>query len=161
MVGLLLSQQFAQPESGDNIAWQLLKLLLIFGIVVYLAIFVTRLWVQRGAGIATGPKQHLRLIEHLPLGAGKGLCLVKVMDQVLLLSVTDKAITVLREFPMSPELEVTPTAQNPSRLVRILSQLTGRESAVREESSEARQQSNQEFARELRERLHKLKEPKS
>lgn len=161
MVGLLISQQLAEPATVDF--WQIAYALFMFGLVVYLAIIVTRLWAKKGAGIATGPKQHLRLLEHLPLGAGKGLCLIKVLDAVLLVSVTDKAITVLQEFPMSPELEPAPNTTNaivlPAWLVKVLPQGKAAGGTANEQTGQP-VQPDQGFARELRERLRQLKEPK-
>lgn len=161
MVGLLISQQLAQPAKIDF--WQIAYALFMFGLVVYLAIIVTRLWAKKGAGIATGPKQHLRLLEHLPLGAGKGLCLVKVLDAVLLVSVTDKAITVLQEFPMSSEFELPPNTTSaialPAWLAKVLPQSKAAGGTANEQTEQP-VQLDQGFARELRERLRQLKEPK-
>lgn len=161
MAGLLISQQLAEPATTTF--WQIAYALFMFGVVVYLAIIVTRLWAKKGAGIATGPKQHLRLLEHLPLGAGKGLCLVKVLDAVLLVSVTDKEITVLQEFPMSPEFELPPDTTNaialPAWLAKVLPQGKAVGGAANEQTAKPAR-SDQGFARELRERLRQLKDPK-
>lgn len=163
MVGLLVSQQLDQTATSGSIFWQIMYSLFMFGVVVFLAIIVTRLWVKKGAGIATGPKQHLRLLEHLPLGAGKGLCLVKALDSVLLVSITDKAITVLQEVPMSPEFELPPTTANaitlPGWLTKMLTQ--GKAIVGVAEQGAPPVQSNQGFAHELRERLRQLKEPRT
>ena len=161
MVGLLVTQQFAQPERWDGIAWLMIKSLVAFGIVVYLAITVTRLWVRKGAGIVTGPKRHLHLIEHLPLGAGKGIFLVKVLDAVLLISVTDKSIAVLQEFPMSPEFEVSDAASTSNWLEQFISKLREKASATDDASSQQSPPSSLNFAQELRQRLNRLKEPRS
>ena len=164
MAGVLMSQQLTQSTVGGEFFWQLLYSLFMFGLVVLLSIVVTRLWVKKGAGIATGPKKHLRLLEHLPLGAGKGLCLVKVLDSVLLVSITDKAITVLQEFPMTPEFEIeTTTATNnimslPGWLARVLQ--SGKGASDTGDQTAPLSQQSQNFAHELQERLRRLKEPK-
>lgn len=163
MAGLLVSQQFAQLEQSSSVVWQTIRLLLMFGLVVFLAVITTRLWVKKGAGIATGPKHHLRLLEHLPLGAGKGLCLVKVLDTVLLVSVTNEAITVLQEFPMSPEFDFPANAANSLTVPAWLSKLWSKGPASIESTAGATkppEQPDQGFARELRQRLQRLKEPK-
>jgi len=161
MVGLLVTQQFAQAERWDSIAWQIIKSLIAFGIVVYLAVIVTRLWVKKGAGILTGPKRHLQLLEHLPLGAGKALCLVRVKDEVLLVSVTEKEVAVLQEFDTSPEFEVPAAVSTPNWIEGLLSQVKEKLSAARNPSGQANPSVGENFAQELRQRLNKLKEPRS
>lgn len=164
MAGLLVSQQMAQSEQLGDLVWQLFKLLFVFGLVVFLAVIVTRLWVTKGAGIATGPKRHLRLLEHLPLGTGKGLCLVKVVDKVLLVSITDKAVTVLQEFPMSSEFDLPLNAANGASLSGWLAKLWPRAQADTTDKAQPvirSVQAEHSFASELRQRLQRLKEPKS
>ena len=153
-----MSQQLTQSTVGGEFFWQLLYSLFMFGLVVLLSIVVTRLWVKKGAGIATGPKKHLLLLEHLPLGAGKGLCLVKVLDSVLLVSITDKAITVLQEFPMTPEFEIETTTALPGWLARVLQPGKGASDTADQTAPLSLQSRN--FAHELQERLRRLKEPK-
>lgn len=161
MAGLLISQQLAEPPATTF--WQIAYALFMFGLVVFLAIIVTRLWAKRRAGIVTGPRQHLRLLEHLPLGTGKGLCLVKVLDAVLLVSVTDEAITVLQEFPMSPEFELpshtTNTLTLPAWLAKILPWGKATDSA-NQQAAQQPVQPDSGFAHELQERLRRLQEPK-
>lgn len=165
MAGLLVSLQVAAAEKLEQSSWQaftsslwqIFIFLCIFGLVIFLAIIVTRFWVRQGAGIsAAGSRHHLRLLEHQPLGTGKGLCLVKVVDTVLLLSVTDKEITVLKELPWTTELDVaTPAAKGilPRWLANLLPnanpEVTSNDDQVPEPESG--------FAKELRQRLERLK----
>lgn len=164
MVGLLIAEQLSSPEAKTGGIWQTLYILFMFGLVVFLAVIVTRLWAKRGAGIATGPKRHLSLLEYVPLGGvGKGLCLVKAVDAVLLISISDQEIKIIKEYPFTSEFADMPSGRNmpalPDWLTKLLPDRKTADQAV--ESNANDPGPRQDFAAELRARLDKLKEPKA
>lgn len=86
-------------------AWQALKLLAGFAVVIGLAFWGTRLLGPR-TGISVGGR-HVKIVEVVSLGHNRLICLVKVGSGYLLLGVSDHAICNLGDYdvlePLDPE----------------------------------------------------------
>lgn len=84
-------------SAGAGSTWKLLGQLaeigLLFALVVALAYYVTRFLARRLPGLGG---RHLRLLEQLPLGHNRAVCLVEVAGEVLVLGVTEHQVSLLR-----------------------------------------------------------------
>ncbi|MEW6243658.1 MAG: flagellar biosynthetic protein FliO [Bacillota bacterium] len=100
-------------------AWQLVQLffyLIVFAVLGRLAL----VWYGKNRLGAWGGRRMV-LVETLPLGPNRLLCLVRVHDRFLLLGVSEQTVNVLREFDRIPEPE-----QDRESYVTIFSQLLKR-----------------------------------
>lgn len=94
-------------------AWQtgqLLQLLFYLGLVFGLAYLAARFLGRRFAGYSQG--RYLRLIEVVPLGPNRNLCLASVAGKVLVLGVSERGITclaVVEENELIGDREAWPT----------------------------------------------------
>lgn len=83
-------------------------LLLLLGLLWGCLWCVRRFGLSRRMASSTGlPRNALQIEAQLPLGARKGVMLVRCLDKRLLLGVTEQHITFLTEFPLS-ETSSTP-----------------------------------------------------
>ena len=81
----------------------LISLFAIFGFVVVMAYFAARFLGGRFANHLAG--RGSRILDHLPLGPNRSVCVVEMADRVLLLGVTEHMITMLSEITDSEEIE--------------------------------------------------------
>ena len=81
----------------------LVSLFAIFGFVVVMAYFAARFLGGKFAQHMTGSGG--RILEHLPLGPNRSVCIVEMADRVFLLGVTEHSITLLSEITDPEEVE--------------------------------------------------------
>ena len=102
--------------------WQILYFAVALAVVLLLAVAVTRLWAKHSLGVLVGARRHLQLLEQLPLGGNKSLVLVRVLDTVWLLVVTEQNVVVLQEMENSPEFDPDVSAAGKPRWASWLGQ---------------------------------------
>jgi flagellar protein FliO/FliZ len=85
----------ATPDHSFAYLPTIIFYLLCFVAVLFLASLVTR-WLGRKVGGGSG--RHLRLVETLPLGPNRTLHLVSVGQQLFLVAVADRNVTMLAEI---------------------------------------------------------------
>ncbi len=78
-------------------------------LIIYLVVFavlgrLVLIWYSKNRpGAVRG--RHMVLVETLPLGPNRLLCLIRVNDRFLLLGISENSVNVLREFDELPEPE--------------------------------------------------------
>jgi len=80
---------------GVNMAWQVVQIVVCLAAVAALAWLTTRLLARQR--MAAGRAGHLALVDSLPLGKDRHVCLVRAGREYLLLGVAEHQITLLRE----------------------------------------------------------------
>lgn len=93
--------QSSQSSWVSTIAY-LFSLLVVFLFVSGMAYFVSKLIGQKLGGV--GLSKSSRVLESLPLGANKSLCIVEMAGKVMLIGVSDHNITLLKEI--TDEMEI-------------------------------------------------------
>ena len=84
--------------------WLFIRLIIALPLVLVLAYFSIKYGLARGRGFATGAqRRHMRVVEHLPLGAKGGLALVEIGGRYYLVAFQENNITMLKEFDTLPE----------------------------------------------------------
>jgi len=103
-------------EKSSNFLTRLLNMTTSLIIVCLLIYVVLKLFYAKGSGILPQPKKNLSVLEQIQLQPQKTifLSLVKIGGKVLLLGVTEKEISVLREFEKEEFISVTKTVQEES-----------------------------------------------
>lgn len=105
--GYLSGYDNTDPKPSQMSWWStlayLISLVAVFAFVVVMAYFVSKFLSGRATkqASASGGK----LMEHLPLGPNKSVCVVEIGGKVLLLGVTDHQITLLGEIEDLEEIE--------------------------------------------------------
>jgi flagellar biosynthetic protein FliO len=142
-----------------SLLWQVFYFLFMLGLVVLMSIVVTRWWVKRSGPGAPKPGRNLELLEFMPLGSGKGLYLVRVPEAIWLVGVTEHGINLLREYPPTVELTAVVKGNSALPMPNWLTQLVSPK-AKQEETAKRTSREENEFTRQLMERLQQLKEPR-
>lgn len=98
--GYLSGYEEAEPKPTAVSWWStlayLISLLAVFAVVVIMAYFTAKFIGGRfNARMATGGG---RVLENLPLGPNRSVCIVEIAGRVFLLGVTDGSITLLSEI---------------------------------------------------------------
>lgn len=93
--------QSAQSSWISTVAY-LFSLLMVFFFVAGMAYFASKLIGQKLSG--SGLSKSSKVLESLPLGANKSLCVVEMADKVMLIGVSDHNITLLKEI--TDEMEI-------------------------------------------------------
>lgn len=105
--GYLAGYENADPRPTAVSWWStlayLVSLLAIFGFVVVMAYFAARFLGGKFAQHMTGSGG--RILEHLPLGPNRSVCVVEMANRVFLLGVTEHSITLLSEITDPEEVE--------------------------------------------------------
>ena len=101
--------QYQEPQSPTHSSWlstvaYVFSLLVTFALVIGLAYFASRFLGQRMGGLA-GVGAASKVLRVIPLGQNKGIYLVDIANQVLVLGVTEHSITVLKEITEASEVE--------------------------------------------------------
>lgn len=79
----------------QSLVLQLVEVCLLFAAVLALAYYTTRYVGRRFPGLGV---RHMRLIEQLPLGPKRAVCLVRVAGRVLVIGATDAQVTLLQSI---------------------------------------------------------------
>lgn len=105
--GYLAGYENADPRPTAVSWWStlayLVSLFAIFGFVVVMAYFAARFLGGKFAQHITGSGG--RILEHLPLGPNRSVCVVEMANRVFLLGVTEHSITLLSEITDPEEIE--------------------------------------------------------
>ncbi len=92
----------AQVSWWSTLAY-LVSLFAVFAFVVVMAYFASKFLGGRFGQAVSG--QGGRILEHLPLGPNRSVCVVELADRVFMLGVTEHSITLLREITDAEEIE--------------------------------------------------------
>ncbi|MCL5677138.1 MAG: flagellar biosynthetic protein FliO [Firmicutes bacterium] len=79
-----------------SLAWQLVEIGLLFGLVLVLAYLTTRFLARRMTPHSVG--RSFRMLDQLPLGPNRALFLVEVGGRALVVGATEQALSVLTTF---------------------------------------------------------------
>lgn len=105
--GYLAGYENADPHPSQVSWWStlayLISLFAVFAFVVVMAYFASRFLSGRFRPVMNG--QGGRILEHLPLGPNRSVCVVELAERVFLLGVTEHSITLLREITDAEEIE--------------------------------------------------------
>ncbi|MFA6849739.1 MAG: flagellar biosynthetic protein FliO [Selenomonadaceae bacterium] len=105
--GYLSGYETADPRPTQASWWSTLayviSLLLVFAFVLVLAYFASRFLSGRFAAIT--PQSEGRILEHLPLGPNRSVCVVELASRIFVLGVTEQSITLLKEIVDVNEIE--------------------------------------------------------
>lgn len=105
--GYLSGYESADPRPTQSSWWStlayVLSLLLVFAFVLVLAYFASRFLSGRFT-VAT-PQSEGRILEHLPLGPNRSVCVVELANRIFVLGVTEHSITLLKEVVDAAEIE--------------------------------------------------------
>ena len=105
--GYLSGYENADPKPSQMSWWSTLayviSLVVVFAFVVVMAYFASKFLGGRfGQSINNNGG---RLLEHLPLGPHKSVCVVELAGKTLMLGVTDQQVTLLGEVTDPEEIE--------------------------------------------------------
>lgn len=105
--GYLAGYENVDPKPTASSWWStlayLVSLFAIFGFVVVMAYFAARFMGGKFARHITGSGG--RILEHLPLGPNRSVCVVEMANRLFLLGVTEHSITLLSEITDPEEIE--------------------------------------------------------
>ncbi|MCR5175916.1 MAG: flagellar biosynthetic protein FliO [Anaerovibrio sp.] len=105
--GYLAGYENTDPQPSQMSWWStlayLISLLAVFAFVVVMAYFASKFLGGRFAN-ATGQSGG-KILEHLPLGPNKSVCVVELGGKTLMLGVTDHQVTLLGEVTDPEEIE--------------------------------------------------------
>lgn len=105
--GYLAGYENTEPRPTSVSWWSTLayfvSLLAVFGFVLFLAYYASKFLSGRFAQAATDNGG--RILEHLPLGPNRSVCVVELAGRIFVLGVTEHSITLLREVTDPDEIE--------------------------------------------------------
>ena len=104
-------------QAAGSMVWMILKtfgLLVVIIALIILTLNVMRRFIRPGGGSGR-TSDSLKVIGTLFLEPKKGIYLVKVVDRLLILGVTDGSISFLEKVPEGPEMERMVQAFNGSK----------------------------------------------
>ena len=105
--GYLAGYEDIEPQPTGVSWWStiayILSLLAVFAIVFFMAYIATKFLGGRFNARISGHGG--RVLENLPLGPNRSVCIVEMADRVFLLGVTDQSITLLSEIIDPEEIE--------------------------------------------------------
>jgi len=91
------------PSSWWSTMAYLLSLMVVFAFVLGLAYFVSRLLGGKYAKIGIGSEG--QILDNLPLGPNRAVCVVEIAGKVMVMGVTDHSITLLQEITDEFEIQ--------------------------------------------------------
>ncbi len=98
----------ATPAEGmPGMGWLVIKTLAVLALIVvliFVLVWAMKKLLGRNLGIA-GEEGWFQILARVPLHQNQSIALVKVVDRVLLLGITDHCITNLGEVPDSPLIQ--------------------------------------------------------
>ncbi len=105
--GYLSGYENTDPQPSQMSWWStlayLISLLAVFAFVVVMAYFASKFLGGRFAKATTSGGG--RIMEHLPLGPNKSVCVVELAGRTLMLGVTEHQVTLLGEVTDPEEIE--------------------------------------------------------
>ena len=105
--GYLAGYEDVEPQPTGVSWWStiayVLSLLAVFAVVFLMAYIATKFLGGRFNARISGHGG--RVLENLPLGPNRSVCIVEMADRVFLLGVTDQSITLLSEIIDPEEIE--------------------------------------------------------
>ena len=105
--GYLSGYENADPKPSQMSWWSTLayviSLVVVFAFVVVMAYFASKFLGGRFAKATTSGGG--RIMEHLPLGPNKSVCVVELAGRTLMLGVTEHQVTLLGEVTDPEEIE--------------------------------------------------------
>ena len=106
--GYLSGYENTDPKPSQMSWWStlayLVSLVAVFAFVVVMAYFASRFLSGRFQS-SEASYDGGRLLEHLPLGPNKSVCVVEIADKVVVLGVTEHQISLLAEVEDSEEID--------------------------------------------------------
>lgn len=91
-----------KSDDGSILARGMLSLVVVFGLIIVIAIAMRRMNGRAGRGKAA---EQMHVISSVFIGSKKQVVLMRVMNRVLVLGVTEAAINKLAEFPSTSQEE--------------------------------------------------------
>lgn len=105
--GYLSGYDNTDPRPSQMSWWStlayLVSLFAVFAFVVVLAYFASKFLSGRFAQMSTSNGG--RILEHLPLGPNRSVCVVELAGRILMLGVTEHSVTLLGEITDAAEIE--------------------------------------------------------
>lgn len=105
--GYLSGYQEVDPHPSQTSWWStlayLVSLLVVFAFVLVMAYVASRYLGGRFAPTVAGDSG--KVLENLPLGPNRSVCIVEIAGRVLMLGVAEQAITLLQEITDLEEIE--------------------------------------------------------
>lgn len=105
--GYLAGYENTDPKPSQMSWWStlayLISLLAVFAFVVVMAYFASRF--LSGRFQARAASNGGRILEHLPLGPNKSVCVVEIGGKVVLLGVTEHQVNLLGEIDDADEID--------------------------------------------------------
>ena len=105
--GYLSGYENTDPQPSQMSWWStlayLISLVAVFAFVVVMAYFASKFLGGRFANTTTNSGG--KIMEHLPLGPNKSVCVVELAGKTLMLGVTDQQVTLLGEITDPEEIE--------------------------------------------------------
>ncbi len=105
--GYLAGYENTDPQPSQMSWWStlayLISLLAVFAFVVVMAYFASKFLGGRFANTTTSSGG--KIMEHLPLGPNKSVCVVELAGKILMLGVTEHQVTLLGEVTDPQEIE--------------------------------------------------------
>ena len=105
--GYLSGYDNTDPRPSQMSWWStlayLVSLFAVFAFVVVMAYFASKFLSGRFAQMSTSNGG--RILEHLPLGPNRSVCVVELAGRILMLGVTEHSISLLGEIKDSDEIE--------------------------------------------------------
>jgi len=86
-----------EESSSTTLLWILVRIFLVLAILIGALYYILR-FLNKNKGLKYPVKGEMRLISHLPLGAGRELQIVEVSGMLLVLGVSEHSITLIKEI---------------------------------------------------------------
>ncbi len=87
----------SEESSSTTLLWILVRIFLVLAILIGVLYYILQ-FLSRNKGLRYPVKGEMRLISHLPLGAGRELQIVEVSGMLLVLGVSEHSITLIKEI---------------------------------------------------------------
>ena len=85
------------PESGGSMIWRMIIVLIIIVPIIYGVIYLLKKLKSKQI-LFGSPSDTFEIIERIPVGQNKQICLFRVKGKILFLGVTEKNINLIKEM---------------------------------------------------------------
>jgi flagellar protein FliO/FliZ len=132
--------QYQEPQAPAASSWlstlaYVFTLLLTFALVIGMAYFASRFLGQKMGNITAGSST-TRVLSFVSLGQNKGIYLVEVSGQVLVLGVTEHSINVLKEITDEDQIEMIKAERRQEEVSRQFDKVLQRQLASLQQFSQ-------------------------